>query len=94
LGGCIIETNFICKDAEMWSNKRAVIASFVIGSLGAVLAGIPVSQRWLWMLYGGGYGSGEYHPVAYSQLPAAVVIGFLTCFFLSLWFLKLMRGKH
>jgi hypothetical protein len=79
----------------MWSNDRALITSCVVGTLGATLAGIPVSQRWLWILYGGSYGYyDEYHPVAYFQLPIAIVIGFLTCFFLSLWFLKLTRGKH
>ncbi len=73
----------------MWFNIRALIAAFATGLLGAGLATVPVSQGWFWLLYGS-----TYETVTRYLWPVAIAAGFLTCFFISLWFLKFMRARQ
>ena len=68
----------------LWT-KKAVVASLIMGTAGAVI---------------GGYFAGaiptisfDLSPYAYRLVPFGVVPGLLSCFLVSIWYLKFMQNR-
>lgn len=63
--------------------KGITIASFIVGGFGGGIAGLWVS---FWIAQGIGFRS--------YLLPVGIISGFLSCFFISAWYLRYMEYKR
>ena len=63
--------------------KRAIIASAVVGTFGAFI-GSYLTSATATIPYGG--------PLDYQRAPLGAVPGFITCFLVSIWYLKYMQN--
>ena len=69
---------------NMIPRNRITMASFIVGGVGAVIAGLLCSFF--------GFTLGEVGFRGYI-LPVGIISGFLSCFFVSEWYLKFMEDK-
>lgn len=70
---------------EMLWTKRAILASLVVGVLGAAIGGFLASIT-ATIPYG--------DPLDYGRVPLGAVPGFLSCFLVSVWYLKFMKDRR
>ena len=66
----------------MIPRNRIIMASFIVGGVGGVIAGLLG-----YLYFSQGIGLPMY------ILPVGIISGFLSCFFVSIWYLKFMEDK-
>ena len=66
--------------------KRSIVASLVMATLGAIIGGF----------YAGAIPTLSFDPLPYSYraVPLGIVPGFLSCFLVSVWYLKFMQKAN
>ncbi len=65
--------------------KRKLLSSLIIATLGAIIGGYYAGVTTMITFDNAVY--------SYELVPIGVVIGFLTCFLVSIWYLKFMQNR-